>query len=69
MLGLSYTGGRGATIDTVTTSIPILHGDKAKHDSTHCIGAANATENSAGFVIKTTGFYEKNVGNRSSYDF
>jgi len=69
MFALNYTGGLGASIDAATTATPILHGDKAKHDSTHCIGSANATENSAGLVIYTTGFYEKNVGNRSSYNF
>ena len=69
MFNIEYNGGEGAHINGATTATPILHGDKSKCDSMHYIGSANTTENSAGLVIYTTGFYEKNVGNRNSYNF
>lgn len=69
MFNIEYAGGSGARINGATTATPILNGDKSKCDSMHYIGSANATESAAGLVIYTTGFYEKNVGNRSSYNF
>lgn len=69
MFNIEYNGGTGSQINSATTATPILHGDKSKCDSMHYIGSANTVESSAGLVIYTTGFYEKNVGNRSSYNF
>lgn len=69
MFNIEYNGGEGAYINGATTATPILHGDKSKCDSMHYIGSANATESAAGLIIYTTGFYEKNVGYRSSYNF